>query len=186
MDELNEAFSKMKSAMDSSVEHLKTELTKLRAGKASPSMVSDLLVDYYGSPTPIGQVANVSNSDSRTINIQPWEKNMLGPIEQAIFASNIGVTPMNDGEQVRITIPPMTEERRKDIVKQVKAAGEDCKVSIRKSRQKGMDAIKAAVKDGLSEDMGKDKEAEVQNIVNDYTASIGKIIDAKEKEVMTV
>lgn len=172
--------------MEKAVRHLGEELSNIRAGKASPAMLNGLMVSYYGSPTPMSQVANISTPDSRTIAIQPWEKNMLSEIEKAIFEANLGVTPMNDGEFVRITIPPLTTERRKDLVKQCKAIGEDTKVSIRNERHKVMDAIKKEVKNGYPEDMGKKKEAHVQNIVNTMTEKVDKLIDAKEKDIMTV
>ena len=141
MDILNES-------MESKLDHLNKELGKIRTGKASPSMLNGIMVDYYGSATPLNQVANVSASDSKTLSIQPWEKSMLGPIEKAIFEANLGFTPMNDGEMVRITLPPLTEERRRDLVKMAKASGEDTKVSMRSARQKAMDAVKSAVKNG--------------------------------------
>jgi len=175
-----------KDEMEKALEHLKYELLKIRAGKASPAMLSGIMVDYYGSPTPLAQVANISTPDSRTLSIQPWEKNMLGPIEKAIFEANLGLTPMNDGEFVRITIPPLTQERRQQMVKQSKAFGEDAKVSIRNSRHKMMDFIKKEVKDGYPEDAGKRKEGEVQDLVNKYSKSVEEILDAKEKDIMTV
>lgn len=181
-DFINECIGRM----DRSIEHLREELVKIRAGKASPSMVSGLLVDYYGTPTPLSQVANIAASDAKTISIQPWEKSMLGPIEQAIFKANIGLTPMNDGENVRISIPPMTEERRFDLVKQSKSVGEDAKVSIRSERHKIMDAIKKEIKDGFPEDAGKRKEEEIQKIVKQYGEQIDKLIEAKEKDILTV
>ena len=163
-DEINPIINKGKQSMDDSIDHLQKELAKIRAGKASPNMLSGIMVDYYGTPTQLSQVANISTPDGKTLSIQPWEKKMLGPIEQAIFKANLGLTPMNDGEFVRINIPPLTEERRKALVKQSKACGEDAKVSIRQVRQKVMDGIKKAVKNGLPEDMGKRKEGEVQSL----------------------
>lgn len=180
------AISKGRANMDKAVEHLKDELQKIRTGKASGSMLNGIMVDYYGSPTPLNQAANITTPDSKTIAIQPWDKKILGDIEQAIFAANLGLTPMNDGEFVRISIPPLTEERRKDMVKLAKAAGEDSKVSIRNERQKILQTIKSEVKNGFPEDQGKRKEAHVQNIVNDFAESIGKLIEAKEKDIMTV
>jgi ribosome recycling factor len=179
-------FSEARGHMDHSIEHLRSELTKIRTGKASPAILDGLKVNYYGNPTQLSQVANLSTPDSKTISIQPWEKSMLAQIEQAIFAANLGLTPMNDGETIRITIPPLTEERRKDLVKVAKALGEDAKVSIRNERQKIMNTIKAEVKNGFAEDQGKKKEAEVQIIVNSYGDKIAKLIEAKEKDIMTV
>jgi ribosome recycling factor len=172
--------------MDKSIDHLNDELAKIRAGRANANLVTDLLIDYYGSPTPLAQIANVSTADARTISIQPWEKKMLAAIERAIFEANLGITPMNNGDVILLTIPPLTEERRKDLVKQSKAAGEDAKVGVRTIRQKLMETIKKEVKNGLSEDLGKKKEAEVQKHVEDHTAKVGAIIDAKEKEIMKV
>lgn len=175
-----------KASMEQSVKHLAEELTKIRAGKASPRMLSSVMVDYYGSPTPLAQVANVNTPDARTISIQPWEKGMLGEIEKAIFHANLGVTPMNDGEMVRITIPPLTQERRKDLVKQCKGLGEDAKVSLRNERHKLMDAIKKEVKNGFPEDAGKRKESDVEGMVKTYAGQVDKIIEAKEADIMTV
>jgi ribosome recycling factor len=172
--------------MDKSIDHLNDELVKIRAGRANPNLVTGLMVDYYGTPTPLAQIANVSTSDARTISIQPWEKKMLAAIERAIFEANMGMTPMNNGDVILLTIPPLTEERRKDLVKQSKGLGEDAKVSVRTIRQKLMDAIKKDVKNGLSEDIGKKKEAEVQKKVEEHTAKVGVIIDAKEKDIMKV
>jgi ribosome recycling factor len=172
--------------MEHALEHLKSELSKIRAGKASPSMLSSIMVDYYGSPTPLMQVANVGTADSRTITIQPWEKNMLAPIERAIFEANLGLTPMNDGEFVRINIPPMTEERRVQLVKQSKGHGEEGKVSIRSARHKMIDFIKKEVKDGYPEDAGKRKEEQVEQMTKKFYALIDELIVAKEKDIMTV
>ena len=183
---LEDFIKQERAAMNDSMEHLKKELTKIRAGKASPSMLDGLMVDYYGTPTPIAQVANMSTPDSKTISIQPWEKGMLANIEQAIFKANLGLTPMNDGEFVRITIPPLTEERRKDLVKQVKAAGEETKIALRQTRQKMMDAVKKEVKDGFPEDEGKKKEDQIQSMLKGYGSEVDKLTEAKEKDIMTV
>lgn len=172
--------------MNASVEHLKFELTKIRTGKASTSLLIDIAVNYYGSMTPVSQVASVSTADARTIVIQPWEKSMLRPIENAIFEANLGITPMNDGEVIRLTIPPLTEERRRDLVKQAKHLGEEAKVGVRSVRHKALEAIKKAVKDGYPEDAGKDKEEAVQNLVNKFVKSIDHLIEVKEKDVMHV
>jgi len=183
---IDENIAKGKKEMEQALEYLGSELNKVRTGKAAPAMVSSLMVDYYGTPTPMNQVANVGTSDSKTITIQPWEKSMLGPIERAIFEANLGLTPMNDGELVRISIPPLTEERRKDLVKHIKTLGEDAKVSIRNTRQKLMDIVKREVKDGFPEDAGKRKEAEIQQLVKVYSAKVDEVIDAKETDVMTI
>ncbi len=185
-EELDLHLEEANEQMDNAIEHLQKDLTKIRAGKASPSILNGILVDYYGSPTPIGQVANIGVSDSRTITVQPWEKSMIGPIEQGIFAANLGVTPQNNGEMIIINIPPLTEERRKEYVKKAKAYGEDAKVSLRNSRHKVLDVIKKAVKDGYPEDSGKRLEDNVQKMVNSHADKISKIVDAKEKDIMTI
>src|SRR5688572_30906229 len=172
--------------MDIAIDHLKKELTKIRTGKASTSLLEGLHVDYYGSSTPIHQVANVGIADARTITIQPWEKSILAKIEQSIFAANLGITPMNDGEIIRISIPPLTEERRRDLVKQAKAMGEEAKVALRHIRHKVMDTIKKEIKDGYPEDMGKKKEADVVKMVHSHTDAVDHLIAAKEKDIMTV
>lgn len=185
-DDINSYLQKGTAHMNESIEHLQKELAKIRAGKASPNMLSGIMVEYYGNLTHLSQIANISTPDGKTLAIQPWEKTMLAPIEQAIFKANLGLTPMNDGEFVRINIPPLTEERRKDLVKQAKAAGEDTKVSIRQSRQKLMDFIKNEVKEGYPEDMGKRKEEDVQKLVKGFGDKIDLIIKAKETDIMTV
>ena len=186
MDDVSKIIAEAKAQMDKALEHLDHELAKLRTGKASPAIVQDLLVDYYGSPTPLPQIANVQVSDARTIVIQPWERNMLGPIERVIINANIGITPANDGEVIRLSVPPLTEERRKELVKKAKHAGEESKVGVRTARHKGLDMIKKAVKDGLPEDMGKRKETELQDLVNKYVEQVEKVVGIKEKEIMTV
>jgi len=175
-----------KEQMDTAIDHLKKELTKIRTGKASTGLLDGLLVEYYGNNTPLQQVANVGIADARTITIQPWEKNMLAKIEHAIFAANLGVTPMNDGEIIRISIPPLTEERRKDLVKQAKGMGEEAKVALRHARHKVIDFIKKQMKDGFPEDMGKKLEAEVDKMVHVHNESVDHLIVAKEKDIMTV
>jgi ribosome recycling factor len=185
-DEVNLYVEAAEESMENSIDHLQKELSKIRAGKASPAMLAGLLVSYYGSPTPLNQVANVSTSDSRTIVIQPWEKSMLAPIEKAIFEANLGVTPQNDGEVVRLNIPPLTEERRRELVKKSKSLGEDAKVSIRNARRDAMEHIKKEVKNGFPEDAGKRLEDEVQNLTNQYGEKVDKLIESKEKDIMTI
>ena len=185
-EEINQAFKKATDLMEEAIDHLNRELTKIRAGKASPAMLNGIMVDYYGTPTPLNQVANVTTPDSKMLSVQPWEKSMIGPIEQAIFAANLGLTPQNNGEMVVINIPPLTEERRLDMVKRSKALGEDAKVSLRSVRQRGMDFFKKAVKDGLSEDLGKRNEEEMEKMVKSYTEKVGALIAAKEKDIMTI
>ena len=186
IDDINEYFGKGDKYMQDAIEHLNSELSKIRTGKASPAMLKGILVEYYGNPTPLSQVANVGTADAKTLTIQPWEKNMLGPIEKSIFEANMGLTPMNDGELIRISIPPLTEERRKEMVKRAKALGEDAKVSLRSARHKMMDFVKKAVKDGFPEDAGKRKEDEIQKKVNKYGDDVNNIVAAKEKDIMTV
>ncbi len=186
METIESTLTDGKALFDKALDHLNSELTKIRAGKASPSMLNGLKVDYYGTPTALNQVANISTPDARTLSIQPWEKNMLGAIEQTIFQANLGLTPMNDGEFVRISIPPLTEERRKDLVKQSKSLAEDAKISLRNGRHKMIDFIKKEVKDGYPEDSGKKKESDVDAMVKNYTIKIEAMIAAKEKDIMTV
>jgi len=186
METIESTLTAGKDLFDKTLDHLNNELTKIRAGKASPAMLKGLMVDYYGNPTALNQVSNISTPDARTLSIQPWEKNMLGPIEQCIFQANLGLTPMNDGEFVRIMIPPLTEERRKNLVKQTKTLAEDAKISLRNGRHKMIDFIKKEVKDGYPEDSGKKKEAEVDSMVKTYTSKIEAMLAAKEKDIMTV
>ncbi len=175
-----------KQKMGKSMDHLKAELLKVRAGKANVSMLDGIMVEYYGTPTALSQVANLSVPDPKTISIQAWEKSLLPTIEQAIFAANLGLTPMNDGEFIRISIPPMTEERRKALVKQVKSMCEEAKVGLRNERQKLMNAVKEEVKNGYPEDSGKKKEKEIQELTNSFGDMVNKIYEAKEKDIMTV
>lgn len=185
-EEMDSVFSEAQEAMDQALEHLGNEMLKIRTGKASPNMLSSLMVNYYGSPTPIPQVASLTATDSRTIAIQPWEKNMIGPIEKAIFEANLGVTPMNNGEQIIITLPPLTEDRRRDMVKQAKHLAEECKISIRSTRHKVMDTLKKAVKDGYPEDNIKRREDQIQQMTNASSEKADHLVVVKEKEIMTV
>jgi len=185
-EDINAVLNDGRGQMDKALTHLHDELLKIRTGKASPTMLSGLLVEYYGNPTPINQVANINASDARTLSIQPWEKSMLGAIEQSIFAANLGLTPMNDGEFIRINIPPLTEERRRDLVKQAKHSGEEAKVSLRNAPYKLMDALIQEVKDGYPDDIAKRREGEVDKWVHDYSEKVDKMIEAKEKDIMTV
>ncbi len=186
MEEVSKIIGSTEEMMTKALSHLEVELTKIRAGKANPQMLDGLLVDYYGSPTPIGQVANVTVVDVRTITIQPWEKNMLQAIERSIIAGNIGVTPQNDGVIIRITLPPVTEERRRELVKRCQAEGEHSKVAIRNIRRDGIENIKKLQKNGLSEDASKDAESEVQALTDKFIVNIDKVLAQKEKEVMSV
>jgi ribosome recycling factor len=173
-------------SMKKAINHLEAELIKIRAGKANPQMLDGIVVDYYGSPTPINQVGNINVMDVRTLTIQPWEKNMLQPIERAIIASNIGVTPQNDGNLIRLFLPPLTEERRRDLVKRSHAEGEHAKVAIRNIRRDAIEDIKKAQKNGLSEDAAKDAEGNVQDLTNKYIALVDKHLASKEKDIMAV
>ncbi len=183
---LSDFIEEGKMLMEQSIEHLKEELSHIRAGKASPQMLSDVTIEAYGMKSPLQHVANVSLVDSRTISIQPFDKSNLKAIEQAIFASNIGITPMNDGEFVRLTVPPLTEERRKQLVKQAKGYGEDSKVSLRSTRHKLIEFIKKEVDNGYPEDSGKRREKEVDEMVKDFSKKIDSLLSEKEKEILTV
>lgn len=175
------------SLMKKAMNHLEAELVKIRAGKANPNMLDGIVADYYGSPTPIAQIANISVLDARTISVQPWEKKMLQPIERAIIAGNIGINPQNDGNFIRLFLPPLTEERRKELVKKCNAEGELGKVSIRNIRREAIEQIKKLQKDGgISEDLAKNAETEIQEVTNRFIALVEKYLDSKEKEIMAV
>lgn len=179
-------YDMTKEKMDNSVEHLDAELNRIRAGKANVHILDGILVDYYGNMTPLNQVSNINTPDAKTIAIQPWEKNMITPIEKAIQAANVGITPINNGELIRLIIPPLTEERRVELVKQVKNEGENAKVSIRNSRRDANDEYKQMQKDGLSEDDAKRAEENVQDLTNNYVEKVEKIVSAKEEDIMTI
>lgn len=179
---IDEASIQMKKA----ISHLESELSRIRAGKANPVILDGISVDYYGAPTPLNQVANVTVADARTLSIQPWERQMLGPIEKAIIASNIGLNPQNDGNIIRLFLPPLTEERRKDLVKKVNAEGEHAKVAIRNIRREAIEHIKKEQKDGLSEDAAKDGETSVQAITDKHIALVDQHCRDKDKEIMTI
>lgn len=185
-EELEFVLDSAKEAMQGSYEHLDKQLQKIRAGKASPMMLTSVVVDYYGSMTPLSQVANVNTLDGRTLTVQPWEKNMIQPIETAIINANLGLNPQNNGETIMINVPILTEERRKDLTKQAKAEGEHAKVGVRNSRKDANDEIKKMEKNGLSEDLAKDAEANVQKLTDSFIAKIDALIDAKEKDIMKV
>ncbi len=175
-----------RDAMNKALEHLEDELSRVRAGKASAAMLSGVFVDYYGTQTPLAQVANITTPDARSLVIKPWEKGMIGPIEKAIHAANIGLNPQNDGEQVRLNLPIMTEDRRKELVKKIKLIAEQSRVSVRNIRRDANEGIKGLVKDGLSEDFAKDGEALVQNLTDEFTAKVDKHLERKEEEIMKV
>ncbi|MGB0177633.1 MAG: ribosome recycling factor [Owenweeksia sp.] len=184
MEDINMILDMAREQMDKSISHLEKNLLKIRAGRANPSMLDTVRVDYYGSQTPLNQVANVSTPDARTISVQPWEKSMIPEIEKAILNSDLGLNPQNNGELVIINIPPLTEERRKDLVKAARAEGEDARIGVRSARKEANDEIKAL--DGVSEDLIKDAEERVQSVTNKYTKKIDDILDKKEGEIMHV
>jgi len=185
-DELALVLLDGQDSMQKAISHLENELVKVRAGKANPQMLDGLTVDYYGSPTPLSQVANVSVMDARTLTIQPWEKNMLQPIERSIIAANLGVTPQNDGNTIRLFMPPLTEERRKEYVKKSNAEGEHTKVAIRNIRRDSIEHIKKLLKQGMSEDLTKDAEKKMQEMTDKYILLVEKHLTSKEKEIMSV
>ena len=172
--------------MDAAIEHLEKEMIHIRAGKATPAMLDGVLVEYYGSMTPLNQVSNISTPDPRTIAIQPWEKALIPVIEKAIMAANLGFNPDNNGEIIRINIPALTEERRRLLVKQVNQEGEAAKVSIRAARKEANDELKNLQKNGLSEDVEKDAEISVQKLTDDFGKKVDILVKAKEKDIMTI
>jgi ribosome recycling factor len=186
MSDINQILTDTETTMTKAIGHLESELTKIRAGKATPSMLDGIMVDYYGNPTQLSQVANISILDARTISIQPWEKSMLQPIEKGIMAANIGITPQNDGVNIRLFLPPLTEERRKELVKKCNGEGENAKISIRNIRRDGIEQIKKLQKDGVSEDECKSAEITVQETTDKFIALVEKHLVAKEKEIMSV
>lgn len=182
-EEIDFIIDSAKESMENALKHLEKELLNIRAGKASPAMLGSIFVDYYGSQTPLNQVANVSTPDARTISIQPWEKSMLQTIEKAIMVANLGFNPMNNGESIIINVPALTEERRRDLVKQAKNEAEDAKISIRSARQ---DANKDIKKTEASEDLKKNAEVDVQDLTDKFSKRVDEILALKEKEIMTV
>ncbi|CAA0143631.1 ribosome recycling factor [Tenacibaculum maritimum] len=182
-EEIEFIIDSTKEAMQSAITHLEKELRAIRAGKATPAMLANVTVDYYGSQTPLSQVANVSTSDARTITIQPWEKNMLQEIEKAIMIANLGFNPMNNGDLIIINVPALTEERRKELAKQAKAEAEHAKVGVRNARKDGNNDVK---KTDISDDMKKDAEAEIQKLTDSFVKEIDAKLSVKEKEIMTV
>jgi len=183
---MQQIIADTQSNMKKAITHLESELTKIRAGKATATMLDGIMVDYYGSPTPINQVANITTPDARTISLQPWEKTMMASIEKAILASNIGLTPQNDGTLIRLFLPPMTEERRKELVKRTLAEGETAKIAVRNIRREGIEQNKKLQKDGLSEDIAKGGEDQVQASTDKHIALVDQVCKDKEKEIMTV
>ncbi len=185
-EEISTIITTSEDHMQKAISHLESELIKIRAGKANPQIIDGIVVDYYGSPMPISQVANVSVLDARTLSIQPWEKNMLQPIERAIIAANIGINPQSDGSLIRLFLPPLTEERRKELVKKCQAEGEHSRVAIRNIRRDAIEHIKKLQKNGLSEDVAKDAETSVQQMTDKFISAVEKHLNSKEKEIMAV
>jgi len=185
-EEVELIIEETKDRMQKALEHLEHELAHLRAGRANPLLLDGITIEYYGVNSPLAQVSNINTPDPKTILIQPWEKNILGTIEKAIMAANIGLTPVNNGEVIRINIPPLTEERRHQLVKQVRNEGETAKISLRNARKWANDELKRMLKEGLPEDIEKDATENVQEMVHDYSLKVDKVMAMKEKDVMTV
>lgn len=185
-EDLDFIFAETEEKMGKALSHLEKELSKVRAGKANPQMLESVKVDYYGVQTPLSQMSNINTPDPRNILVQPWEKSMLEPVEKAIMAANLGFNPQNDGTQIRISVPPLTEERRKELVKTVKSEAENAKVSIRNIRRDAMDAGKKLEKEGVPEDLVKVFEHNVQEITNEFSEKVDKMVAAKEEDIMTI
>jgi ribosome recycling factor len=185
-EEIELIIEETRDRMEKALEYLEHELARLRAGRATPALLDGITVDYYGVNSPLSQVSNINTPDPKSILIQPWEKNMLGIIEKAIMAANIGLTPVNNGEVIRINVPALTEERRHQLVKQVRNEGETAKISLRNSRKWANDELKVLLKEGLPEDLEKNAVEEIQQMTHDFTLKIDKIMVTKEKDIMTV
>ncbi len=186
MEEIELYIEEAKEHMDKSVKHVSHELAKIRAGRAMPSMLDGLSIEYYGNPTPLNQVASVNSPDARTLVIKPWEKSLVGEIEKAIINSDLGLNPQNDGELVRLNIPPLTEERRTNLVKQVKHEGENGKISVRNVRKDANDHLKKLLKEHVSEDEVKKAEQRIQELTDSYVQKIDELVEKKEGEIMHV
>lgn len=186
-DKAKEIISGAETKMQSAIKFLEEDLKTYRVGKANPSVFNGVMVDYYGTPTPIQQVASINAPDAKTLAIQPWEKSLIPKIEKAILDANLGLTPSNNGELIRCTVPALTEERRKELIKKAKATGENSKIVIRNSRRDAVDALKKAQKnDGLSEDTEKEAEDEAQKLTDKYVKKVDETVAAKEKDILTV
>ena len=181
-----EIVDAMAVKMQAAVDYLEEDLKNYRVGKASPAILNPVMVDYYGTATPLNQVASITTPDAKTIAIQPWERNMIGKIEKAILDANVGLTPSNNGEIIRCMVPALTEERRKELIKKAKATGENTKVNVRNIRRDGIDLLKKAQKDGLSEDGEKEGEEELQKVTDKWVKKVDEVIAAKEKDILTV
>ncbi len=186
MSTVSEALHNLNDLLEKNLDHTQIEFSRIRAGKAAPGMLDSVMVEYYGAMTPLGQVANVNTPDSRTLSIQPFDKTLLRPIETAIINSNLGFAPSNDGEFIRISIPPVTEDRRKDLVKMAKNEAENSKVGIRNLRKEANEKIKKLRNDGLSEDDAKNGEDQIQKMIDNFIAKTEDVLAKKEKEIMTV
>lgn len=184
MEDVQFILDTTQEAMDNAITHLEKQLANIRAGKASPAMLGSVMVDYYGSQTPLNQVANVNTPDGRTISVQPWEKSMLQEIERSIMIANLGFNPMNNGESIIINVPPLTEERRKELVKQAKSEAEDAKIGVRNARKEANNDLKKG--EHISEDLKKNAEIDVQELTDKYVKKIDAMLEVKEKEIMTV
>ncbi len=185
-EEVNLAKQEFKSANEKSMEHLDSELRKIRVGKATPDMLQSVTVDYYGTQTPLTQVANIGTLDARTLTVQPWEKGLLSECQKGIINASLGLAPQDNGEMLIINVPPLTEERRRELVKRAKAEGELAKVSVRNNRKDAMDYVKELKSEGLSEDLAKNAEEDIQQITNDYVARVDGQLELKEKDIMTI
>ncbi len=185
-EEVQLVIDMLKDSFDKSMEHLVDSLSKIRTGKATPAMFNNVYAEYYGARSPLNQLASISSMDAKTIVIKPFDKGALVEIEKGIFAANLGVTPQNDGETILISLPPLTEERRKEYVKKAKAEGEDTKVSLRNARREAHDEIKKLEKDVITEDLSKQVNAKIDDLTKDYGTKIDKLIKAKEEEIMTI
>lgn len=184
MEEINFILDSTRESMEKSINHLELAFSKIRAGKATPQMLDSVIIDYYGSPTPLNQASNINTPDAKTISVQPWDKSMLELMEKAILDSNLGFTPNNNGEMIIINVPPLTEERRFSLVKQLKSELENAKVSIRSSRKDSNDYLKKL--EGLSEDIIKDAEREIQQVTDEFSKKVDVLFSKKESEIMTV
>jgi ribosome recycling factor len=185
-EEVQMVYEMAKEHMEKALEHLENELRRIRAGKANVHILDGVQVEYYGTPTPLSQVSNISTPDAKTIMIQPWEKSMIDTIEKALMQSNVGITPSNNGEVIRLNIPPLTEERRRELVKQVKTEGENARVSVRNARREANEEYKNMQKDGLSEDEAKTAEDRIQKLTDEFTEKVEKVVEAKDKDIMTI
>lgn len=185
-EEIQFELDAAKESMQKAIERLEVELSKVRAGKANPSMLSSVFVEYYGARTPLSQVSNINTPDARTLSVQPWEKGLIQDISKAIIDANLGLNPQNNGDTIMIAIPPLTEERRRDLVKQCKSSGEEAKVSIRMARKDANDSMKGFQKDGLPEDTVKQQEEVIQKMTDDFNAKVDVVISKKEDDIMTV